>query len=171
MDSRQDCYENQGQWGPRALARQDVTAERTQLWSRPAQGLSQSKRCLSTAVWPQESSLTFGDSISSSVRWEDNPSFALSCWTVGSGRHITNSSFHPYRGFPGGARVTRHLPMQEPQTGSLSREDPQQEERATHSSIFLPKSPIDGGAGRLQSERLQRVGQQAQSVHRYYPWP
>ena len=79
MDLRQDCYENQGQWGPRALARQGVTTERRQLWSRPAQGLSQCKHRLSAAVGPQEGSLTFGDSISSSVRWEDNPYFALSC--------------------------------------------------------------------------------------------
>ena len=42
MDLRQDCYKNQGQWGPRALARQDVTAERTQLWSSPTLGVSPS---------------------------------------------------------------------------------------------------------------------------------
>ena len=48
--------------------------------------------------------------------------------------------------------------MQEPQVRSLSREDPPEEEMATHSSVLAWRNPMDRGTGGLQSKESQRVG-------------
>ena len=44
-----------------------------------------------------------------------------------------------YGGFPGASVVKIHLPMQETWVRSLGREDPLEEEMATHSSILAWK--------------------------------
>ena len=64
-------------------------------------------------------------------------------------------------GFLGGSAVKNPPAMQEPQempVQSLSREDPLEEEMATHSSILAWKIPWTEEPGRLQSIGLQRVG-------------
>ena len=54
--------------------------------------------------------------------------------------------------------MVKNLPaMQEAQVQSLGREDPLEEEMATHSSIPARKIPWAEEPGRLQSEGLQRV--------------
>ena len=56
------------------------------------------------------------------------------------------------------AQMVKNLPaMQKTQVGSLGREDPLEEEMATHSSILAWKIPWTEEPGRLQSMRLQRV--------------
>ena len=65
-------------------------------------------------------------------------------------------------GFLGGSAVKNPPAMQEPQempVQSLSREDPLEEEMATHSSILAWKIPWTEEPGRLQSIGLQRAGQ------------
>ena len=55
--------------------------------------------------------------------------------------------------------VVKNLPaMQETQVRSLGREDPLEEERATHSSILAWEIPWTEEPGRLQSMWSQRVG-------------
>ena len=51
-----------------------------------------------------------------------------------------------------------HPPMEETPVQSLGREDPLEEERAAHSSIFAWKIPWTEERGRLQSLGSQRVG-------------
>ena len=63
-------------------------------------------------------------------------------------------------GFPGGAVVKIHLPMQEMQEmpiRSLGREDPLEKEMATHSSISAWRIAWTEEPGGLQSTQLQRV--------------
>ena len=48
--------------------------------------------------------------------------------------------------FPGGSTVKNPLPMQETWVRSLGREDPLEEEMATHSSILAWETHIDRGA-------------------------
>ena len=48
--------------------------------------------------------------------------------------------------------------VQEPQVQSLNREDPLEEEMATHSSILAWEIPWTEEPGGLQSIGLQRVG-------------
>ena len=55
-----------------------------------------------------------------------------------------------------------HLPMQKTQTGSLGREDPQEEEMATHSSIAwrIPWTEEPGGLQSCEvaeSDTIERV--------------
>ena len=55
--------------------------------------------------------------------------------------------------------VVKNLPaMQETQVRSLGREDPLEEERATHSSILAWEIPWTEEPGGLQSMWSQRVG-------------
>ena len=55
--------------------------------------------------------------------------------------------------------VVKNLPaMQETQVRSLGREDPLEEERATHSSILAWEIPWTEERGGLQSMWSQRVG-------------
>ena len=64
-------------------------------------------------------------------------------------------------GFLGGSAVKNPPAMQEPQempVRSLSREDPREEEMATHSSILAWKTPWTEEPGGLQSTGLQRAG-------------
>ena len=57
------------------------------------------------------------------------------------------------------AQWVKNLPaMQETWVQSLGREDPQEEEMATHSSILFFFPPWMVETGRLQSLRSQRVG-------------
>ena len=57
------------------------------------------------------------------------------------------------------AETVKNLPaMQETWVWSLSREDPQNEGMATHSSILAWKIPLTEEPGRLLSVGLQRVG-------------
>ena len=57
------------------------------------------------------------------------------------------------------AQMVKRLPaMQETWVRSLGREDPLQEEMATHSSILAWRIPWTEEPGRLQSMGLQRVG-------------
>ena len=56
------------------------------------------------------------------------------------------------------AELVKNLPaMQETWVWSLSREDPLEKERATHSSILAWRSPWTEEPGRLQSMGLRRV--------------
>ena len=55
-------------------------------------------------------------------------------------------------------RLKRLPPMQEAQVRSLGREDPLEEEMATHSSILAWRIPWTEEPGRLQSTGSQRVG-------------
>ena len=56
------------------------------------------------------------------------------------------------------AQIVKKLPvMQETWVQSLGREDPLEEEMATHSSIFAWKIPWTEEPGRLQSIGLQRI--------------
>ena len=56
-------------------------------------------------------------------------------------------------------RMVKHLPaMQETQVRSLDREDPLEEEKATHSSTVAWKIPWTEDPGRLRSMGLHRVG-------------
>ena len=55
-------------------------------------------------------------------------------------------------------KIRIHLPMQETQVLSLDREDPLEEEMATHFSILAWKIPWTEEPGGLQSMGLQRVG-------------
>ena len=59
------------------------------------------------------------------------------------------------RCFPGGSDGKA---MQETQARSLSRENPLEKERATHSSTLAWKIPWTEEPGRLQSTGSQRVG-------------
>ena len=52
----------------------------------------------------------------------------------------------------------KNLPIQETQDWSLDREDPLEEEMATHSSILTWITPWTGEPSRLQTLGLQRVG-------------
>ena len=54
--------------------------------------------------------------------------------------------------------IKNHLSMLEMQIQSLGREDPLEEEMATHSSTLAWKIPWTAEPGRLQSIGLQRVG-------------
>ena len=57
------------------------------------------------------------------------------------------------------AQTVKHLPaMQETWVQSLGREDPLEEEMATHSCVLAWKIPWMEEPGRLQSMGLQRVG-------------
>ena len=61
-----------------------------------------------------------------------------------------------------------HLPVQEMQeirVWSLGREDPLEEEMATHSSILAWKIPWAEEPGGLQSIALQRIGYNWMSEH------
>ena len=56
-------------------------------------------------------------------------------------------------------QMVKHLPaMQETQVRSLDREDPLEEEKATHSSTVAWKIPWTEDPGRLRSMGLHRVG-------------
>ena len=56
-------------------------------------------------------------------------------------------------------QMGKHLPaMQETQVRSLDREDPLEEEKATHSSTVAWKIPWTEDPGRLRSMGLHRVG-------------
>ena len=56
--------------------------------------------------------------------------------------------------------MVKDLPaVEETQVQSLSREDPLEKGMAAHSSILTWGSPWAGKPGKLQSTRLQRVGQ------------
>ena len=58
-----------------------------------------------------------------------------------------------------GAQTVKHLPaMRETWVQSLGREDPLEEEMATHSSTLTRKTPWTEEPGRLQSMWSQRVG-------------
>ena len=61
-------------------------------------------------------------------------------------------------GFPGGSLVKNLAPVQETRLPSLGREDPLEEEMATHSSTLAWEIPWTEEPGRLQSMRSQRVG-------------
>ena len=61
-------------------------------------------------------------------------------------------------GFPSGAVVKHHLPMQETRVQSLGQEDPLEKEIATHSSILAWEIPWTEEPGGLQSMGTQRVG-------------
>ena len=50
-----------------------------------------------------------------------------------------------------------HVPMQETQVRSLGREDPLEEEMATHSSILAWKIPVTEEPSRLQSMGLNEL--------------
>ena len=50
-----------------------------------------------------------------------------------------------------------HVPMQESQVRSLGREDPLEEEMATHSSILAWKIPVTEEPSRLQSMGLNEL--------------
>ena len=52
-------------------------------------------------------------------------------------RFLTNPILLVHNGFPGVQLYGIHLPMQEPQIQSLSREDPLEKGMATHSSCSL----------------------------------
>ena len=81
-------------------------------------------------------------------------------WKTG----ITNENL----GFPGGAVLKIHLPMQEMQETwfqSLGQEDSLKEEMATHSSILAWKIPRTEDPGGLQSVGLQRVEDDCVSAH------
>ena len=56
------------------------------------------------------------------------------------------SAFTESVGFPGGSAIKNLPAMQEMQVQSLSREDPLEEELATHSSILAWRIPVDRGA-------------------------
>ena len=57
-------------------------------------------------------------------------------------------------------QLVKNLPaMQETSVQFLDREDPREEETATHSSILAWRIPWTEEPGRLQSMGLQRVGQ------------
>ena len=57
------------------------------------------------------------------------------------------------------AQMVKHLPtMQETRVQSLGREEPLEEEMATHSSTVAWEIPWMEDPGRLQSMGLQRVG-------------
>ena len=64
-------------------------------------------------------------------------------------------------GSPSGSAVKNPAAMQKPQetwVRSLGREDPLEEEMATHSSILAWEIPWTEEPGGLQSTGLQRVG-------------
>ena len=57
------------------------------------------------------------------------------------------------------AQMVKNLPvMQETQFQSLGREDPQEKEMPTHSSILALEIPWTEEPGELQSRGSQRVG-------------
>ena len=60
--------------------------------------------------------------------------------------------------FPGGAVVQNPPAKQETPVWSLGREDPLEEEMATHSSILAWEIPQTDEHGRLQSTESQSVG-------------
>ena len=71
-------------------------------------------------------------------------------------------------GFPGGL-VVKNLPvMQETLVQSLGWEDPQEKEKATHSSILAWEIPWTGEPGGLQSRGLQRVGHNLMTKKQLY---
>ena len=65
-------------------------------------------------------------------------------------------------GFPGSSEV-KNLPADAGDSGDVGsipgQEDPLEEKMATHSSILAWRIPWTEELGRLQSTRLQRVGQ------------
>ena len=61
-------------------------------------------------------------------------------------------------GFIPGAFQVARLPMQETRIPSLSREDPLEQEMATHSSSLAGKIPWTEEPGELQSMGSHRVG-------------
>ena len=61
-----------------------------------------------------------------------------------------------YQGFPGGS-VIKNLPADAGDSGDVSREDPLEEEMATHSSIVAWRNPWTEEPGGLQSMRWQGV--------------
>ena len=61
-------------------------------------------------------------------------------------------------GFPGGSAVKNPPAMQETQVQSLGREDPLEEDMATHSSILAWRIPWTEEPGGLQSMGSKRVG-------------
>ena len=61
-------------------------------------------------------------------------------------------------GFPGGSVVNNLPAMRETWVPSLGREDPLEEEMATHSSFLAWETPWTEEPGGLQSMGLQRVG-------------
>ena len=67
------------------------------------------------------------------------------------------SNSHHRLGFPGGSVVKNPPAMQETQIQSLDREDPLEEEMATHSSILARRIPEIEESSRLYSMGLQRV--------------
>ena len=60
--------------------------------------------------------------------------------------------------FPGGSEVKASASKQETRVRSLGREDPLENEMATHSSILAWRIPWTEEPGGLQSLGLQRVG-------------
>ena len=60
--------------------------------------------------------------------------------------------------FPGGSEVKASASKQETRVRSLGREDPLENEMATHSSILAWRIPWTEELGRLQSTGSQRVG-------------
>ena len=60
-------------------------------------------------------------------------------------------------GFPGGSAIKNLPAMQEMQVQSLSREDPLEEELATHSSILAWETAWTLEPGGLQSMGLQKL--------------
>ena len=72
---------------------------------------------------------------------------------------VTPTSAH--KGFPDGAVIKNHLPMQEAQDmwpQSPGQEDSLKKEMVTHSSILAREIPQTEEPGGLQSRGLQRVG-------------
>ena len=70
------------------------------------------------------------------------------------------------RGFPGHSGNTLPMQtMQETQVWSLDREDPPEEDMATHSSILAPGIPQSEEPSGLQSLGCQRVGHDWLSTH------
>ena len=61
-----------------------------------------------------------------------------------------------YQGFPGGS-VIKNLPADAGDSGDVSREDPLEEEMATHSSVVAWRNPGTEEPGGLQSMRWQGV--------------
>ena len=62
------------------------------------------------------------------------------------------------KGFPGSSVVKNPPAMQETWVESLGKEDPLEDEMATHSNTFAWEIPWKEVASRLQSTGSQRVG-------------
>ena len=63
------------------------------------------------------------------------------------------------------------LPMQETRVAFLGREDPLEEEMATHSSILAWEIPWTEEPGRVQSMGSQRVGCSEETKHIFSEYP